>query len=282
MRSLYFTLLFSLFFTLLSAQHEKEKSLPCMPIKEISKEARAYKDGEVLRYKIHYIWGMIKSDVGEARTHLTREKDSQFGECFHAVVKGETYKFYDLFFKVRDLFESKFNITNGRPYYFHRDILEGKYTMKNTFFFNKDYSIRANVQRNSDPVIDTLLQGQECTFDLVSLFYLARNLDYSQTPIGENNPLSFAIDNEIFNVYYRYEGKEVKKIPGLGTFNTLKFAAKVVAGEVFSGKDEITLWVTDDKNKVPLYFETPIRVGSVVGRLYSVENLKFPLISKIK
>lgn len=282
MRLLYFTLLFSLFYNCVSAQKETDKAQPCMPIKEVSEEARSYRDGEILAYKIRYIWGMIKSDVGEATTQVTRHNDSKFGDYYHAVVRGRTYRFYDLLFKVRDLFESKFNTYNGRPYYFHRDILEGKYTMKNTFFFNKDYSIQANVQRKSDPVIDTILQGRECTFDLVSLFYFARNLDFSETPVGVNQPLSFAIDNEIFNVYYRYEGREVKKIYGLGTFNTLKFAVKVVAGEVFSGKDEIVLWVTDDENKVPLYFETPIKVGSVTGRLYSFENLKFPLKSKIK
>lgn len=97
-----------------------------------------------------------------------------------------------------------------------------------------------------------------------------------------NQPISFAIDKEIFNVYYRYEGKEIKKIPGLGHFRTLKFAAKVISGEVFSGKSEIVLWVTDDNNKIPLLFETPIKVGIVTGRLDSFENIKFPLTSKIK
>jgi hypothetical protein len=68
----------------------------------------------------------------------------------------------------------------------------------------------------------------------------------------------------------------------VGVFNTLKFAARVVAGEVFDGKEELTIWVSDDRNKVPLYFETPIIVGRVSGRLSYYENLKFPLSCKIK
>lgn len=282
MRLLYSIIIFLLTFTVLNAQEEQKELPPCVPVKNISEKARAYKDGELLNYKIHYVWGMIKSDVGEASATVVREKNALYGDHFHSVITGKTYRFYDLFFKIRDLFESRFNTTNGRPYYFHRDIAEGRYTMKNTFHFNKDYSIQANVQRKSDPVIDTLLQARECTFDLVSLFYFVRNLDFSQTPIGVNQPLSFAIDNEVFNVYYRYEGKEVKRIPGMGQFNTLKFAAKVVSGEVFSGKNELVLWVTDDNNKIPLLFESPIKVGQVTGRLSNFENLKFPLTSKIR
>lgn len=272
----------SLSFVALEAQTKQKKEPPCIPVNDISEAARAYKDGEFLRYKIHYVWGMIQSDVGEARVKATRKKEPPYGDHFHSVINGETYKFYDLFFKVRDLFEAKFNTTNGRPYYFHRDIAEGRYRMKNTYNYNNDYSIQARVQRKKEPIVDTLIQASECTFDLVSLFYFVRNLDYSKVPIGVNQPISFAIDKEIFSVYYRYEGKEIKKIPGLGHFRTLKFAAKVISGEVFSGKSEIVLWVTDDNNKIPLLFETPIKVGTVTGRLDSFENIKFPLTSKIK
>ncbi|MDD2419938.1 MAG: DUF3108 domain-containing protein, partial [Bacteroidales bacterium] len=171
--------------------------------------------------------------------------------------------------------------SNGRPFYFHRDIAEGRYRIKNTFFFNQDNSIDARVERGDNNIKDTLLQGNECTFDLVSLFYFARNMDFSGVSDGDPQPIVFVIDDEVFNMYYRYIGKESIKVPGMGKFRTMKFAAKVVAGEVFSGEEEIVLWVSDDNNKVPLLFETPIKVGKVKGRLSIVENLKFPLTSII-
>ena len=51
---------------------------------------------------------------------------------------------------------------------------------------------------------------------------------------------------------------------------------------MFTGKDDMFIWVTDDENKVPLLFESPIIVGRVQGRLTSYKNLKSPLTSKIK
>ena len=254
----------------------------CTPVKNIPDHLRAYDHGENLVYIINYRWGLVNTDVGEAVVNLYKKRHSTGEEYFHSIINGYTYKFYDVFFKVRDLFESKFSISNGRPFYFHRDIHEGKYRMKNFFHFQPDYSIKARVERKTDPIIDTLLPGRECTFDLVSLFYFSRNIDFTNIPAGVEQPISFAIDNEIFELYYRLIGPEIKRIPGMGQFRTLKFAARVVAGEVFSGKEELTIWVTDDRNRVPLMFETPIKVGSVVGRLSSFKNLKHPLTSKIR
>lgn len=254
----------------------------CLLVRNIPEERRAFDSGERVTYIINYTWGMVKTDVGEAKVSLARKMDDTYGDHFHAVITGTTYKFYDVFFKVRDLFESKFSPENGRPYYFHRDISEGKYKIKNTFHFNPNYTINARVERKNSQIKDTLLKGRECTFDLVSLFYFARNIDFSNIPAGVEQPISFAVDDEIFEMYYRFIGKEVKRIPGLGQFNTLKFAARVVAGEVFSGKEELIIWVTDDRNKVPLMFETPIIVGKVTGRITSFENLKFPMSSKIR
>jgi Protein of unknown function (DUF3108). len=74
----------------------------------------------------------------------------------------------------------------------------------------------------------------------------------------------------------------VKKIYKLGTFKTMKFAVKLVAGSVFTGEEEMIIYVSDDQNKIPLLFEAPILVGKVSGRLSAYKNLKYPLYSKIK
>jgi len=138
------------------------------------------------------------------------------------------------------------------------------------------------VKRKEEPERETLLNGKGHTFDLVSFLYHTRNLDFTTFAPGVEHPFYFAIDDDIFNLNYKFVGKEIKNIPGLGTFNTLKFVAKVVAGEVFKGKEELVIWVSDDRNKVPLLIESPIKVGRVTGRLSSFENLKFPLSSMIE
>lgn len=237
-----------------------------------------YIDGESLTYVVRYKCGPINTDVGEAVTNL-----SHANGMFHSVIIGKTYKFYDIIFKVREHFESKFYDDPIRPHYFYRNTLEGKYRIKNTFHFDKDTNlIRSTIQKYDRTPVDTLLVGTGETYDIPSLFYKVRTIDFDSVTVGQKQPISFAIDDDIYNFHYVFLGREVKKVRNLGTFNTLKFAVRLVAGSVFTGKDDMYVWVTDDVNKVPLMFESPIIVGKVQGTLADYKNLKGPLDSKIK
>ena len=256
----------------------------CTPAVPIPPSSRAFDAGEKLSYVIQYRCLGIRSDVGNARMELSPTPYFEGRPTFQSVASGETVKFFDSFFKVRDVYKSRFFSDNGRPIWFHRDIEEGGYKVTNDMHWNTatdeiDAKARYISSKRSK---DTLLAGRPCTYDLISLFYAARNMDYSEVIPGKNYPLSFVIDEEIYDIYFRFEGREVKRIPKMGTFRTMKFALMVIEGEVFNGDYEIFLWISDDKNKIPLWIESPIRVGTVMGRLTGYENLKHPLSSKIK
>lgn len=222
------------------------------------------------------------TDVGEGVTTLKRIGAGASPAYYHATVTGKTDKFFDMFFKVRDLYESKFYASNIRPFYFYRSVEEGKYRMKNTCSFSQDNIINAKVQRNAEPVKDTVLKGNNCTFDILTLFYFARNLDFSKIQPDVKTPVTFTIDGELYEIYYRFAGREIKKIAGVGTYRTMKFAAMLVAGKVFRGDKEMFIWISDDSNKIPLTFEMDLIIGKVFGRLTNFENLKFPQSSKLK
>ena len=267
--------------TVLCVQPAFTQQASCIPVRDIPENIRSFNSGEKLTYIFGYTWGVIDTDVAEAVLSVNRRSDES-GEHFLTKLDGRTYKFFDIFFKVRYNFEAKFDISNGRPNYFFRDVIEGKHVKKNYLYFQPDYSIKSTVQRAGRPQRDTLLIGRECTFDLLSLIYFSRNIDLTNIAPETVLPISFVIDGMIYDIYFRYIGPEVKKIPRVGQFNTLKFAIQVVIGDVFKGKDELMLWVTDDKNRIPIFFESPISVGKVSGRISKYENIKHPLVSKIK
>ncbi len=255
----------------------------CFPIDTSLSDGKAFQVGEKLTYVAQYRLLGICSDVGAAEITLNDGGAKDGRALMHPVVTAWSYKFWDAFFKLRDRYESVFYEDGCRPVYFHRDIHEGNYSIENYYHWDDStHAITARVVRPDIYTIDTILPGTECTYDLITLLFNARNIDFESYQKGVNNPVSFAIDNEIFDIYFRYIGKEEKRIPKLGVFRTMKFAAKVVAGEVFTGKHEITIWVSDDKNRVPLYIESPVIIGAVVGRLASYEGLKYPVECKIK
>lgn len=245
---------------------------------KLARERRLpFKSGEQLTYTLGYKWGTINSDVGEG-VITTTFADSTFS----AVIDGRTTKLFDLFFKVREHFETTVSLSTMRPLRFFRESHEGKYSMINKYTFNPDYSINARIIRMDNAPQDTLLKGNAYTYDMVSLYFSARCIDFSNVELDSKQPIAFAIDRTIYNLYFVYRGKDVISVKGIGKFNALKFNVRLVAGEVFTGDDEMTLWVSDDSNKIPLLFESKILKGTVYGRLKKFSNLAWPMSSKIK
>jgi len=250
-------------------------------IHDIPLEKLAFKDGEKLTFVANYKWGAVSTDVGELALMLQHHTDTS--EPYFSVQGNvRTFSFFDMFFKVRDSYEGRFRARNISPLYFYRDIHEGKYTIQNIFHFQEDHSVQMRTIRRDNNIKDTLIQGDAHTFDLMTLLYFTRNIDISAMQKGDIHPLSFVIDSELYNLQFRYEGLEQKKIQGAGTFRCHKFAASLVAGVVFSGKEEMYVWISADENRIPLYMESPIVVGKVTVRLSRYEGLKHPLSSKIK
>ncbi|MDX9782276.1 MAG: DUF3108 domain-containing protein [Bacteroidales bacterium] len=276
-RSLFISITFSLFAILSFAQNTT-----CPPARVGTTSDLPYQDGEVLKYSLSYNWGGVVSEIAEGVASLKYYNTTGTGEFFHAVVEGKTYKFYDLFFKVRDYYESRFYTGTLRPFHFHRNVQEGKYRMRNNITFFPDDQIRAITRKYDNPQKDTLLKGSPCTYDIVTMFYYARTIDIKRDSPGKLYPVSFVIDDDIYDISFRYLGREVKKISGMGTFRTTKFAVKLIAGTVFRGDKEMIIWISDDENKIPLGFEVEIIIGKLFGTLKSTEKLKYPMTSKIK
>ena len=88
------------------------------------------------------------------------------------------------------------------------------------------------------------------------------------------------IDDKVYNLYIRYLGKETIKTR-YGKFRAIKFKPLLIQGTIFEGGEQMVVWVTDDKNKIPVRIESPISVGSVKVDMMGYHNIRHPLTSLI-
>lgn len=109
--------------------------------------------------------------------------------------------------------------------------------------------------------------------DVLSAIYYARNIDFSKYKAGDKIPFSIFIDDQVFPIYIRYVGKE-KLHTKYGDYQTIKFKPLLIDGTIFTGGENMTVWVTDDLNKLPVLIETPILVGSIKVYLKRYEGLR--------
>jgi hypothetical protein len=227
-----------------------------------------YKDGEVLKYKLHY--GFVTG--GSATISLKQEKFEN-KDVLHAVVVGKTTGLVDKIFKVKDIFESYFDIKTTLPYKAVRNVSEGSYKRVENVVFDRHANIVTSDRKGLIKVPDKCL-------DMVSAFFYIRRINFADYKIGDMVYIDTYFDG-IFPFYIVYKGKETIETE-LGDVRCLKFVPIVEPGRIFKENDDMTFWLSDDENKLPVSVKFEMIVGSFKCDLVEYQNIKYEFKSKVK
>lgn len=237
------------------------------PRQELSlRKEVGFKEGEVLHYKLKY--GIITA--AEA-TIKVLPSDLMFDgkPTFRLSVDASTSGTFDIFYKVRDHYDSYIDRKELTPYFYQENIREGKYRRQD----------KARFYQDSKKVISTngtFETPNTQTFDLVSAYYFARNLDISKLKLNDTFTLNYFLGKELNALQIQYIGKETIKTK-IGKINCLKFSPSIEPGRVFKKDSKLYLWITDDNNRVPVKAQVEILVGTVTLEINSASGLKYPI-----
>jgi hypothetical protein len=235
---------------------------------------QAFKRGERLEFKVFYdalLTGKVTAGIAvlEVSKEIVKMNDRPV-----YYVKGEGWSkgAFNFFFKVEDKFESYFDEEALIPFKFVRKSREGGYKKdEDVRFFHLTQIASSNRKlKHIPPNVQ----------DVVSAFYYARTIDYSDARVGDVFPIPFYLDDSVYTTAIQYDGRETVKT-SLGQFRCLRFKPMVVTGNVFSNPYPMILWVTDDKNRLPVLAQSAVVVGSVKMELTGYSNIANPLLSKI-
>lgn len=233
----------------------------------------AFDTGEYFKFRIHY--GIV--NAGYATLEI---KDATINnkKVFHAVGKGYTTGMSKFFFKVEDLYESYFDKQTGNPYRYVRKIDEGGYSKNQEGFFNQTENrvLVKDYKRKTEKTIVITDNVQ----DIISSFYYLRNHpNIDKLKPGEAITIDMFFDDEITKFKLKYIGRQ-DITTKFGTVSTMMFKPLVQTGRVFKEKESVTLWITDDDNKVPIRIKADLAVGSLKADLDEYKGLKSPLKAK--
>ncbi len=231
----------------------------------------AFKAGESITYTLFYNVAGIYINAGTANFTTTVETLNS-KPAYHVVGTGTSNSSYDFIFKVRDRYESYFDTATLQPVKFIRKVDEGGYKKYENVTFNQ--------QTNTAVSSKGAFNVPNCVQDVLSSIYYARSINFNSYKVGDKIPLNLFLDNQVYNIYIRYLGKETMRTK-YGKFRCIKFKPLLVSGTIFSGGEKMTVWVSDDANHVPLRIESPINVGSIKVDAMQWRNLRSPLSSMI-
>lgn len=226
----------------------------------------AFKPGEKLSYRLHY--GVL--NAGEAVLEVKPDVLKIKGrEIVHIVGTGVTTGATDIVFKVRDRYETYLDKDALLPWHFVRRVEEGGYKFAQDYSFNH---YQGKVDIGHDQKFDVPADVQ----DMVSAFYTARNMNLSAAKPGDIFSMVCFMDKELWPMKIKLIGRETID-SDLGPIRCLKFRPIVQKGRVFKQEEDLTVWISDDKNHVPVRAQADILVGSIKMDLKAVENLNSPL-----
>lgn len=238
-------------------------------------ENNAWETGEMLKYRIFYeslLTGQVNAGTAEIEVKKSSRKfDGR--EVYHIVGIGKSNRTFDMFFKVRDRFETFIDKEAIAPHHFIRRTKEGGYVRDDDVDFDHKAAIAAS-RRKTKPIIPYVQ-------DILSAAYYARTLNADTLKVGDNISVNFYLDDSLYVSVIQFQGRELVET-SLGVFRCLAFKPMVATGEVFSNPYPMTLWITDDENKIPVLGKSAVIVGSVMMELIQYSGLKNPVRSKIK
>ena len=110
--------------------------------------------------------------------------------------------------------------------------------------------------------------------DLLSAAYYPRNINFNKAKINDKYPLPVILDTDFHNIYYKYLGKEQISTNNVKQLNCIKIAPLIVKTAIYSAGETMTVWLSNDKNKVPILMESDLRVGKISVQLMGYKGLR--------
>ena len=233
----------------------------------------AFKTGEWFKYKLSYS-GWFKA--GEATVNLNEDVNNN--QLLHAKMIGKSTGAVNLFFKVQDRYESYFHKKNIKPYRFIRNINEGGYTKNIEILF--DQTTKVAKVNNFKKKLSNDFSFNENSQDMVSVFYYLRNF-FRIDDLDKNNEIAIDMffDSENYSLKIKYLSTEIINT-NFGKILCHKIQPYVQSGRVFKKDESLTMWISADKNRIPMRIKADLLVGSIRIDLDSFSNLNHPFVIK--
>ena len=222
---------------------------------------------ESLPYDVIYQWGFIWKRAATATLRLTPVSVKGV-PCYQAQMDARTLPFADRLFRVRDTLVSVMQREDLRPLYYAKIADEDKTYRKDEVNYKYQPGVAGCVgditlyrpKRNA--VESYTVASSKMTYDMLSVFYYLRTIDFLSTPMHKRFNLNIFSGRHIEYLSIEYMGRTILKL-GCKEFPAfrIKLHFSTDAGEKES--DNITAWISDDSRRIPLQVEGKLAIGSL-------------------
>lgn len=206
---------------------------------------------EEMEYILRF--GFIKG--GKATLIAVKEKLNK-QPTIHYRMRGRTTGIVDKIYEVNDVYESWVDPVSFLPVKSIRNVKEQKYR----FFDEITY----------DQVNDSLFSQKKGALkvphkvnDLVSVFfYIRQNKYFEDLLAGKQIQIPVFHGDELFMMQLKYIGVRTIETK-IGAKECYVVSPQVPKGKLLKGSDDLRIYITKDQNRLPIYAEFDLMLGSL-------------------
>lgn len=214
---------------------------------------------ETLNYEVVYHWGMIWKHAADATLTLRKT-----GDGYNAQLTGKTRSWADKVYPVRDTLKCAMD-KNMRPLLYEKLTHEKDYYARDVVKFSYNYSHTSahctRYRKKGTTNID--LSAKTQAYDMVSVFYMLRALDYDELSRNKNYTTVIFSGKEKEYLTINYKGVETIKMRDGSKRKAYRIDFRFTQNGGKQSSDDITAWMSTDESRIPLLLVGKLPVGEV-------------------
>jgi len=268
MKKIFFTLITALFFSLIA---------PLTGSAQCTINNNYFKEGEYLTYDLYIKFAAtIKGGYASLSTQSVKYDGK---DAYKMTLVSESQGFARKVFPLNDTLACYMS-KELTPLAYTKDAHEGDdHTVeKLSYSYSGDnVKIRAVRHKNGTFRFDETLNFSGCTYDLMSILFYARTLNYSNMVKGSETKVNFVTGKSKVSMRIVFNGKEKVKANDGKSYNCMQLTLYIHDEAFDDGKEAMKVFITDDNNRLPVKLETKLKVGSTRVILKSYKGNLHPL-----
>lgn len=237
-------------------------------------ENHYFRAGETLSYDLYFKYGLLHTKAGYST--LTVRNDVFNGTpVYKTTLLAKSTGVVNKLFTLSDTLSS-YITKEVVPIAFIKNALEGDdYTQeKATYTYNNGIiNITSKRVKNGNFKFNESITSESCIYDMVSIIYYARTLDYSNMKKGNSSEVVFLSGKKKVYMEIEYRGKETMTANNNKEYDCIILKLSI-NNKAFKNKEEaMTVYITNDKNRMPVRIDSKLKIGSTRAILKSHEGL---------
>lgn len=229
--------------------------------------AQTPQDGETVRYRVMYKWGIVNKQAG----HVTiTTRPTAANTRFESTLVAHSEPWADRFYMVRDTLLGVIDAVTYEPQSYRKITREGgKYKLDHIAYTrsgNTTSALCSRTRQNKDSgALETSrisLQANGLTLDMLSAFYYMRSLDFPRMNPGDKKVLTVFSGKRKETLTITYHGRTTVDVDK-NHFPAYHITFRFTGDNGKTTSDNLDAWIATDESRVPLKLEGKLPVGKV-------------------